>query len=318
MIVTAWKGLIMKQILIYIAFCVALFGNCSFAAEAVQNADEVQLAKEKIQQLREGYKDYLDAAKNLHEAVEQAKRDIPLLEPTAKAFRDNEEFRHHTLMEERVRYWQYLKNSADPNETKQIFWECRSLFGATEWADALEDPNQEKVLKSPMLCIFRVRMSKPDQQKHFVESFEAFPLTFFDVNEPNDNVLWQNLKNMYLERAKLWEAEQQERIEEMGVPEWLANYAGREDFSQGAFEAYETGLVLLTPENVRQAEIRLIKAGHNLSDIYPGWFSMHHLLDDQKSPENKALVEQSQEHLQIWPVERTIPPSELKRTNRNK
>ncbi len=297
--------LIKVSLLAVFCFVSALYGQTE------PNEQDIQLDEEKMIQLRTKYKEFLEAAKHLHDVVEKAKLEVPLLGEMEKAFKKNEEFRHRGLAKEDQRYWQYLKDSNDPNEIKRTFYTLRNRFGARELAKAIEDPNQERVLKLPMITVFRILMSKPDQKKAFVKSLKASPLTFFDVNEPNDDVLWENYKNMHIERARLLEAERREIIEEMGVSEWLADYAGREDFAQGAFELYETGLILLTPEYVRQAQIKLKKAMRNLNDIYPGWFSMHHLLDDQKSPEDGALAEEAWEHLRIWPEERTISPDEL-------
>jgi hypothetical protein len=294
------NGLIKASLLAVFCFISTLYGQTE------PNEQDIQLDKEKMEQLRAGYKEFLEAAKHLHDVVEQANLEVPLLGETEKAFKDNEEFRHRGLAKEQQRYWQYLKDSKDPNEIKRIFYRLRNRFGARELAKAIEDPNQEMVLKLPMVAVFRVLMSKPDQKNDFVESLKASPLTFFDVNEPNDDVLWENYKNMHIERAGLLEAERQKIIEETGVPEWLANYAGREDFAQGAFELYESGLVLLTPEEVRQAEIFLLNTEHNLDKIYPEWFNMRHLLTDQANPQDEAIVQEAIEHLRTWPVAHNI------------
>jgi hypothetical protein len=292
-------------------FTLVCFGSKSCGA-AEPNERDMQLAKEKVEQLKDGYKECLEAAHHLHEVVEQAKQEVPLLGAMEKAFKNNEEFRHRGLAKEWERYHQYLKNSEDPNETKKIFSSCRDAFGARELAKAIEDPNQERVLKLPMLTYFRTLMStEPYQKSNFVKSLKASPLTFFDVNEPNDDLLWQNLKRMHLERAEGYKTRQQELIEREGVPEWLADYAGKMNFAQSAFEMYEYGLMLLMPEEVRLAEVRLLKTKRNLDKIYPRWFKMHHLLAARPGPEDEAIVQQADEHLRTWPVERTISPSEL-------
>jgi len=302
----------MKTSIFYIC-SVLLFIGWVFGTENTPSANEVRFDTETLQKLRKGYLDYLATAKNLHEAVERARQEIPLLEATERAFKNNEEFRHGPLMDERQRYWEYLGNSTWPHEIKDTFLKCRIAFGPVEWAKAFEDPNQESVLKMPLLMVFRVQMSQPDQRKDFVESFERMdiPLPIFDVTEPNDNILWQNLKKLHCQRTAYLETQRKQLIKEKGVPQWLANYAGKEDFAQGAFEAYENGLLMLTPEYLGQALIKMEKSVRHLSHIYPRWEQMHHLLDE-KYPENKALIEEAREHLQTWPLARMISPENLR------
>jgi hypothetical protein len=291
-------------------FVLVCLGSVLYAA-VEPNEQNIQLAKEKMQQLKDEYKEFLKAARHLNEVVERAKVETPLLAETERAFKDNEEFRHRSLAKESERYNQYLKDSKDPNETKKIFLSCRIAFGAGELAKVLQDPDQEKVLKLPMLTYFRTLMSsEPYQKSNFVRSLKESPLTFFDVNEPNDDLLWRNLKRMYIERAEAYKAKRQELIEE-GVPEWLAEYAGKMDFAQAAFEAYEYSLILQTPEQVRQAETNLLKAKRRLDKIYPEWFKMHRLLVEQPNPQDETIVQQAEEHLRTWPIEQTVSPSDL-------
>lgn len=302
----------MKTSIFYIC-SVLLFIGWVFGTENTPDANEVRLDTETLQKLRKGYLDYSATAKNLNEAVERARQEIPLLEATERAFKKNEEFRHGPLMDERQRYWEYLGNSTWPHKVKDDFLKCRIAFGPVEWAKAFSDPNQECVLKMPLLMVFRGQMSEPDQRKDFIESFERMdiPLPMFDVNKPNDTMLWQNLKTFQCQRAAYLETQRKQLIEEKGVPQWLANYAGKEDFAQGAFVAYENGLLLLTPEYLGQALIKMEKSERHLGRISPGLEQMHRLLDE-KYPENKVLIEEAREHLRTWPLERMISPEDLR------
>ncbi len=265
------------------------------------NEQDIQLAGEKMQQLREVYKEVQQAEAHLVRITKEAEQKEPLLREMAKAVKKINQFKEHGLAKERTRYKNYLKNSTEPNRVREWFDDCRVPFAAKEWADALSDANQERLLKIPLIRQYRypemVEKLKRDLSKH--PSF-----TFFDPNDPNDDRLWQNIKRFNFELAEHNHAKRRQLLDQEGVPEWLADYAGKYSFAQSAFETYTGGLALLTPMEVQESEKRLLSLYHKMSTIYPGWSQMRHLLAEKYTEEDKAVARAAREHIHLWP---TVP-----------
>ncbi len=265
------------------------------------NEQDIQLAKEKMQQLREVYKEVQQAEADLVKITKEAEQKEPLLREMAEALKKIDEFKEHGLAKEQARYREYLKSSEDPNETIGLFLDCRVAFGAKEWAEALRDPNQEKLLKIPLIRQYRYP-EMVEKLKRQLSSHSSF--TFFDPNDPNDDRLWQNIKRFNFELAEHNKAERQNLIEQKGVPEWLADYAGKRQFAVGAFTMYSGGVYLLTPQKVRDAEKRVDDLYVKIGKIYPAWRRMRHLLTDANSPDNEAVIRAVQEHMRLFPTAR--------------
>ncbi|GAH60510.1 unnamed protein product, partial [marine sediment metagenome] len=131
----------------------------------------------------------------------------------------------------------------------------------------------------------------------------------FDPNDPNDERVWQKLKQMHFKRTpdEYLQRAREYYVKEKGVPEWLPDYAGNMAFADQMINTYETGILLLTPQDVRDAEKRVKEVYHKMGTIYPRWNKMRHLLAGENNPDNEAVIRAVQEHMQIWPtVHRTV------------
>jgi hypothetical protein len=140
------------------------------------------------------------------------------------------------------------------------------------------DPNYENIVKKSTIYMFRELVrTQPEMQ-------------VIDYNEPNDNVLWLNIKNKFFKPASE-EHLQRERdyyINKKKVPEWLPDYAGDMGFADAMINTYETGLFYLIPGYVLTAKKDVIRARIKADEIYPDWWKMRHLLtaqDRKKLPE---------------------------------
>jgi hypothetical protein len=242
---------------------------------AEPNEQDIQLAKEKMDQLREVYKQVQQAEAELQRLIEEAERKEPLLRPTKDALKRIEDFYEHDLAKGHERFGKLVSDSNDPNAIYRLYEECMVVFSQNKSVELLSDPNQERLLKKPMIHYFRTVVAK--------DSFTAF-VPQFDPNDPNDEKLWQNIKQMHSKRApeEYLRRKREYYIEEKGVPEWLPDYAGSMAFANGMINSYKGGIHLLTPQEVRDAEERVNKLYHKMSKIYYRWGSIRHLLTSQK------------------------------------
>ncbi len=276
-------------------FAFVCFGSSLYGA-AEPNEQEMQLAKEKMQRLREVYKEVQQAEAELQQLIEEVERKEPLMRPTKDALKAIEGFYENDLAQDHQRFQQYLKKSKDRKDRKaayRLYEHCKVIFSQNKSFELLNDPNQERLVKKPLIHIYRKVLPKD-------------PLTGFDPNEPNDEKLWQNIKRIYFKQAPEEYLQQRREyyIKEKGVPEWLPDYAGNMAFADGMINTYETGILLLTPEDVRDAEKRVKNLYIKISKIYPSWNKMRHLLVGENNPDNELVIRAVREHMQISPTVR--------------
>ncbi|GAH80694.1 unnamed protein product, partial [marine sediment metagenome] len=71
---------------------VLICSGSSLYATVEPNEQDIQLAKEKMQRLREVYKEVQQAEVELQRLTEEAEREEPLLRPTVEALKDMRDF----------------------------------------------------------------------------------------------------------------------------------------------------------------------------------------------------------------------------------
>ncbi len=254
------------------------------------NEQDIQLASEKMQQLRQVYKEVQQAEADLVRITKVAEQKEPLLCPTKEALKEMKAFLES---QDHQRFQKYLNNSKDRKAAYWLYENCKTVFGQNKSAELLNDPNQERLIREPMIYYFR----------HQSPTSLDLPPSF-DTNDPNSERLWENIKQVYFRRAPE-EYLQQKReyyVKEKGVPEWLPDYAGNMAFADGMINMYEGGMCLLTPQELQDAEKRLLGLYHKMSLIYSGWSQMRHLLADQYTEEEEAVIRAAQEHMHLWPT----------------
>ena len=273
--------------------------NANAAAEP--NGQDMLLAQEKMQQLREVYKEVQQAEVELQRLTEEAEREEPLLRPTVEALKKMKAFLQEAKNPQR--FQEYLNSSKDRKAAYRLYEHCKGIFMARKIADVLSDPNQAELLKKPKIAFFRGYARDQSARLRFMKRLSENPsFTVFDVNDPNEERLWQNIKRFTFELAEYNEAEKQKLIEKKGVPEWLPDYASNMAFADSMINTYETGIFLLTPQDVQEAEKQVKKVYRKMGKIYPSWKQMRHLLAGENSPDNEAVLRAVQEHMQIWPT----------------
>jgi len=280
---------------IIIMLFAALFSANSLFASSEPNERDIQSDKEKMQMLREVYKEVQQAEMELYRLSKEAEANEPLLRPTIEALKAIRDFYDHdaNMTTNSQRFQKYLDSSDDRKYAYRLYDECKGVFSHNKFFDLLKDPNQERLVRKPLLYICR-RLPKETLQ-------ESLP--GFDPNDPNDERVWQKLKltnfretpDEHLQRMRKY------YIEDKGVPEWLPDYAGNMGFADQLINMYESGIFLLTPVYVRDAEKKLKEVYHIMERIYPAWYRIRHLLADENNPDSREVILEIQEHMQIWP-----------------
>jgi len=283
----------MRKITVTFTTTLIAFSFISICRGSEPNEQDIQLAAEKMQRLREVYKEVQQAEVELQRLTEEAEREEPLLRPTVEALKDMRDF-YENEIKDGQRFQEYLNNSKDRKAAYRLYSDCKGAFSHNKTIQFLSDPNQERLVIKPLLYIYR-RLSKETLQ-------ESLP--GFDPNDPNDERVWQKLKQMHFKRTPEEYLQQRREyyIKEKGVPEWLPDYAGDMAFADQMINTYETGILLLTPQDVRDAEKQVKEVYRKMGRIYPSWNKMRHLLAGENNPDNEAVIRAVQEHMQLWPT----------------
>lgn len=215
-----------------------------------------------------------------------------MLRPTIEALKAIRDFYDHdaNMTTNSQRFQKYLDSSDDRKYAYRLYDECKGVFSHNKFFDLLKDPNQERLVKKPLTQIYRKALPKD-------------PNMGFDTNDPNDENFWQSVKKVLFKQMPE-EYLQQMRdyyVKDKGVPEWLPDYAGNMAFADQLINTYESGIFLLTPVYVRDAEKKLDGLYVKMSRIYPAWYRIRHLLADENNPDRQEVILEIQEHMQIWP-----------------
>jgi len=276
-----------KALIAVCLFALVCFDSSLYGA-AEPNEQDIQLAKEKMQRLREVYTEVQQAEMELQRLTEEAEREEPLLRPTVEALKKMKAF---LQAHDHQRFQKYLNNSKDRKVAYRLYEHCKATFGQDKYFGLINEPNEERLVKKPFIHICRKGLPKD-------------PLRGFDPNDPNDERVWQSIKQIYFQQPPEEYLQQRREyyIKEKGVPEWLPDYAGDMAFADGMINTYETGILLLTPQDVRDAEKRVDNLYVKIGKIYFRWGEMRHLLAGENDPDNEAVIHAVQEHMQIWPT----------------
>jgi len=249
-----------------------------------------------MDQLREVYQQVQQAEAHLQQLTEEAERKEPLLRPTKDALKAVRDYSEYGLAKEHGRFSKYISDSNDPKAIYRLYTNAKAIFSRNKIVDAINDPNQEKLLWKSMTYYVRSMSSKLEHLN-------------FDPNDPNDERLWQNIKHKYFKRApdEYLQGVREYYVKEKGLPEWLPDYAGNVGFADTMMETYRGAVFLLTPQEVRDAKDQRNKLYRKISKIYPSWNKLRHLLAGENNPDNEAVIRAVQEHMQLWPtMHRTV------------
>jgi len=273
-----------NKILMTVCFFVLVCFGSNACAGAEPNEQEIQLAAEKMQQLKQAYKEYEEAIAYFLKVNEEAIQKQPALAGVETGLLRNDAMERRSLPGE-SEYRKYRRTSEDPNEVRRMFTRCRTPFGAKAMADALRDPNWAEELKPALLLKYRWWGPRgPGLKERFKENLKEKGYTVFDPTDPNDERLWKNIKRYEFEMAEHLEPVRRRFLEEEGVPKWLADYAGLYTLLNGTFTLHTYCLRLYTPEKVVDAAKRVRELLHKMRRIYPGWSNIQHLLTNNITP----------------------------------
>jgi len=280
------KNGVLVTICILVTACFGL-DSCS-ATEP--NEQDIQLAKENMQQLKQAYKEYEEAIAYFLKVNEEAIQKQPDL-AAVEVGRLRMDAMERTGWPSKEKHSKFLRSSEDPNEVHKMVVRCSSSFGMKAMVELLRDPNWAWELRPALLLAYRLEwdpngpMSREGLSKNtFMENLKEKGYTVFDPTDPNDERLWKNIKRYEFEMAEHLEPVRRRFLEEEGVPKWLADYAGLYTLINGTFTLHTYCLRLYTPEKVVDAAKRVRELLHKMRRIYPGWSNIQHLLTNNITP----------------------------------
>jgi len=275
-----------NKILMTVCFFVLVCFGSNACAGAEPNEQEIQLAAEKMQQLKQAYKEYEEAIAYFLKVNEEAIQKQPALAGVETGLLRNDAMERRSLPGE-SEYKKYRRTSEDPNEVRRMFTRCRWAFGPKAKADALLDPNWAEELKAIELLGYRSWWGPhgPGSKERFKENLKEKGYTVFEPDDPNDERLWKNIKQYTSQRAERFEKVRRRLVEEEGIPEFVAKYAGVYSLMNRLKGGYRLWLRSYPPdEEVLQAAKRVRELIHKMRRIYPGWSNIQYLLTSNIPP----------------------------------
>jgi hypothetical protein len=181
--------------------------------------------------------------------------------------------------------------SEDAEGWKKLFQLCEGAFAKKVMGENLRDPDLARQLRPALLLQYRaVAAQRPEQRDKFMEELESGGYVVFDPNDPNDDRLWQNIKHYELERDERAAKYRKQLIEEQGVPQWMADYAGYYRFTDSLLDWLRYSLAMEMPDEVLAAAKQMETARKSLGLIYPSWGRIDHLLSTDASAEYQNAV----------------------------
>lgn len=265
---------------------------CASSASLSAGEREMRLTQEQVQHLREVYRQVQQAETKLSRLIEQAERQELLLRPTKEALKRMKAF---LAAQDHQRLEEYLDRTA----SYRLYEDCKAVFSQSKSWEILNDPNQERLIRGPMVHYFRHKAPPEVRASAGLE---------LDPNDPNytDDMLWQDIKHVHSRRIPEAYFQQQREyfIKERGAPAWLPDYAANVAFADGMIGWYEAGLLLLTGREIRDTEAELTRLYAEMSAIHPRWNRIRSLLADPDSPDNQQVIDAVQEHLRLSPTAR--------------
>jgi len=283
------KNGVLVTICILVTACFGL-DSCS-ATEP--NEQDILLAKERMEQLRQAYKEYEEAIAHFLKVNADAIREQPDL-AAVEVGRLRMDAMERTGWLSKEKHGKFLRSSEDPNEVHKMVVRCSSSFGMKAMVELLGDPNWAWELRPALLLAYRLEwdpngpMSREGLSKNtFMDNLKEKGYTVFDPTDPNDERLWENIKRHALEKAEHYDYERQrllQKLRELNYPECVAEYAGMATLVDGLIYGYNVWLYFNTPENLVQAAKGLEKALDRMDKTYRRWHTMLNVLADETNP----------------------------------
>jgi len=255
---------------------------CMSAEPNEPNALDVQLTAEKMEQLKQEYKKYKEAVDNFLQANKEAAKNNPYLADVETTLLRISDIRSRGIVGHED-YQKYISNSKDPNEARKLYIQCRIVFYPKATNQMLQDATWAKCLKPAFLSLYRYSYGdkRPGQKEIFLQELRENGYSEFDPNDPNDKRLWDNIQRYIYEQAENLQTKQFELINEKGVPQKVAEYAGFYSFVDSQYEINSFLIAFYTPREVIEAAKEVRKREGILSSIYVQWGKLEHLLTDK-------------------------------------
>jgi len=195
-----------------------------------------RLTAEELNQLDEIFQEFHQKLDNFLELNRQADKERPGLIATEVAFfrlRHISEDHEFPGYDELTAFTNKIKpNTPEGQRYGRLYKDCEIPFSAKIAADAVQDPNLSRELKAAYLLKYRHTYGNlEDGRKDMMLKFKGREtLTDFNADEPNDQILWENIKKHIIETSNFYEQQRRNLLSQ--VPVFFAEASGYSAFSK--------------------------------------------------------------------------------------
>ena len=233
-----------------------------------------------LQKMRELYSQLQQAKTILKWAEHSRANNEGLLAPLIKARKSLQEYEKVKLAAPRARYEDWLQAAPDPNAANELFTRLCRVFGNARLFADFNDPNKAALLRPGLVAMTRqLKTPIAAHKQQFGRYFET--LAKIDPNDPNEDRLWHNIKNLYVDVQPWNEQERTIILEKNQPPEWLTQYAADLQYTKTAKTAYTVAINILSGQTQKQAQNTITNLESALTELNPHWQTIKNLLANQ-------------------------------------
>jgi hypothetical protein len=190
-------------------------------------AEELNQLDEYFQKFHQMLEDFLD----LNRQAEKQQPGLIVTEVGYIRLRHIGYYHEYPGYGEFTRFKNTLISDTWIKEYQKLYNDCMVPFAAKIAAEAVMDANWSKALKPAYLLKYRhtygsLEDGRKDRQLKFRRRES---LTAFNADEPNDDILWENIKKHIIETSKSYEQERENLLSQ--VPVYFAESAGYTKFA---------------------------------------------------------------------------------------
>ncbi len=298
-----------KNVFILLSFVIFFLTGSVFADDINQPSESSRkgfpVTSEEWNQLDEDFQEFHQVLDNFLELNRRADKERPGLIATEVAYfrlrhitRDRE-FPGSKKTEE---FGQRIGGTSLGDKYERLLMDCKAPFAAKIAAKAVQDPEWSEELKPAYLLKYRHTYGKLEDGREDkllrYEKREHF--TAFDANEPNDDILWENIKKHIIEVSKSYEQERKNlliktsintnaigipAVEEQ-IPVYVAEAAGYMEFAREMKIWTRAWIRIYAPGEISQS-LREVSRNSGILAIY---HKLKRYLDKQKNSKFEELM----------------------------
>jgi len=218
--VTKNKIIALIMIIVFLLTCFVFASDTNQTSEP--SYKRFKLTAEEMSKLEEMFQEFHQKLDIFLELNRQAEKELPGLIDAQVAF----------IRMKKITYSEYpgsdkvnsFSSKINPNSDEQkkyerIFLDCREPFAAKLAADYVQDPYWSDKLKNAYILKYRhtyggLEESRKDRNLKFER---RKTLEGFNANEPNDQILWENIREHIIEVSKSYKDERNDLMLKMNI-----------------------------------------------------------------------------------------------------